>query len=506
MDKRIKLLMGSTLFALTLSACGTVSSSNDSSEQPLTSDSSSEPIVTSEETTSEPTSISEGGDVELDLFALNDLHGSIEFNEDDQSEWGMYKIGSYLREKEALNPGGTINMDTGDMWQGSADSNITRGKVLIEMLNSLNWAATSLGNHEFDWYDEVIEENREHANYPFLGANIIDKSTNQLATNLVDGGSTLIERNGVKVGIIGTIGSRLESSILASAIAPYSLEPTTDYIIGESLKLEQQGAELIILLTHDSLTSYSSGGEYGPVIEPSGREPYVDVVFTGHEHAFDRQMVNGVPILQTNGNGKQLMHVNLTVSSEGVTINEYTHISDELANYPNDPQIEAAYDIYANEISIVKDEVVGELTAYAGKSQLVKLANRSMLEEAQKTFDADVAIHNFGGVRVNEIASGTVTYGDIYKAFPFDNTVVVVEDVPGSVVSAAMSGNGYYYREGLTGIDYNETYTVVSINFITESSYNSLKNYSQTVLENVFVRDLVADFFRTNQQVDPYNI
>ncbi len=453
-----------------------------------------------------PTSIEE--EVTLDLFALNDLHGSIHYDSSgSQTEYGMYKIASYLRAKEAENPGGTINMDAGDIWQGSADSNITNGQVLIEMFNSLNWAATSLGNHEFDWYDTTIESNKALAEFPFLGANIMNKSSGELATNIVDAPSTMIERNGVKVGIIGTIGSRLESSILASAVADYSFEPVTNYVIEESNKLRSEGASLIILLTHDSLTGYNRSGEYGPIIEPSGdHDPYVDVVFTGHEHAYDRQMINGVPILQTNGNSKQLMHVNLTVAPQGITINEYVHIDQELRTYEDDPIVTEVYGKYAEQISVVKDEVVGTLTESINKTNLVKLANKTMLEAAIDEYDVDVAIHNFGGVRVDYIDAGEVTYGDIYKAFPFDNTVVVVKDVPGSQVQTAMSGNGYYFAPSISYIDDEQTYNVVTINYISESSYNSFDLYEQEVLPQVFVRDLIADYFRDNGTVDPYTI
>jgi len=508
---KYKLILTMTLVTALLTGCGGNSTTSDNS---LASDTSQD--LTSETSGSEEVShsyvppVSSTEEVTLDLFALNDLHGSIFYNaEDSPIEYGMYKIASYLREKEAQNPGGTINMDAGDIWQGSADSNITNGKVLVEMFNSLNWAASALGNHEFDWYDENITENRELANYPFLGANIMHKDTGKLADNIVDGPSTMIERNGIKIGIIGTIGSDLESSILASAVADYSFEPVTNYIIEQSNQLRLNGANLIVLLTHDSLTSYRTSGEYGPVLEPSGgKTPYVDVVFTGHAHTYDRQMINGVPILQTNGNSKQLMHVNLTVAPSGIKVNTYTHIDSELASYPNDPLITEVYGKYSEQISVVKDEVVGSLTSLMSKSQILRLANRAMYERAKDDFDIDVAVHNSGGIRVDNILAGEVTFGQIYKAVPFDNSVVIVKSVPGNQVRTAISGNGTYFRPGLSAstLNDNEMYNIVTINYVSESSRNTLKNFEQEVIENVFVRDLIADYFRSNGEVDPYSI
>lgn len=440
-------------------------------------------------------------EVTLDLFVLNDFHGAIHPLEATTPEYGIHKIASYLKAQEALNPGGTINMDTGDMWQGTADSNITKGRVLVEMFNSLNWAATALGNHEFDWYDTAIEQNREVADYPFLGANVMAKTSGLRASNIIDSASTLITRNGVKVGIIGTTGSALESSIVASAIAPYSFEPVTNYVIEEANTLRKNGAQLIILLTHDSLTGYTKSSEYGPILEPDGKESYVDVVFTGHFHQKHNEKINGVPVLQSNGNGKQVMHVNLSVKGKDVVINQHQLVDTTLTTYQDEPTIAEIYSRYEGEINLIKNEVVGELTATMYDNEIARLATKVMLDAANEQFEADIAIHNTGGIR-DEIRAGEVTYGDIYKALPFDNTVVVIENVLGSVINAVKQGNQYYYRSGLDWIDASEYYTLVTINYISENNSN-LSYFPQSTLENIFVRDLLADYFRTNQVVNP---
>ena len=135
---------------------------------------------------------------------------------------------------------------------------------------------------------------------------------------------------------------------------------------------------------------------------------------------------------------------------------------------------------------------------------MLKLPNlllKLCLWKANKQFSADIAVHNTGGIR-ETLKAGTITYGDIYKTLPFDNTVVVIEDVLGSVINAVKQGNEYYYRDGLDWIDSDETYTLVTINFISENNSN-LAYFPQSTLENVFVRDLLADYFRSNGTVDP---
>lgn len=42
---------------------------------------------------------------------------------------------------------------TGDMWQGSSESHLTRGFIITEWMNDLDFTAMTVGGHEFDWGD-----------------------------------------------------------------------------------------------------------------------------------------------------------------------------------------------------------------------------------------------------------------------------------------------------------------------------------------------------------------
>jgi 2',3'-cyclic-nucleotide 2'-phosphodiesterase (5'-nucleotidase family) len=93
-----------------------------------------------------------------------------------------------------------------------------------------------------------------------------------------------------------------------------------------------------------------------------------------------------------------------------------------------DAQMKALYDAYLiDEINNVKNEVIGEADGAFSRQQLGKLAVDEMLAYGQ-TVKQDVvaSFHNTGGVRAS-IDAGEVTYGELYKAFPFDNELMIVE-------------------------------------------------------------------------------
>ena len=215
----------------------------------------SRPTLGSEEPTSTTITSTEGrtGQKELSFYATNDFHGSIV---ETNSEPGIFKLGSYLKSEFAAKRNKTVYVDAGDIWQGSADSNINRGKFLVEAMNVLKLDAQTIGNHEFDWYDTVIETNKELANYPFLGANIMVRETGELATNLVSydetfKASTMVTRNDVNWDC-GTI--RILKAPFLECYCPYTFKPVTTYIEREA-NLRAQGADMIVLSTHDSLAS-----------------------------------------------------------------------------------------------------------------------------------------------------------------------------------------------------------------------------------------------------------
>lgn len=406
------------------------------------------------------------GNVTIDLYNLNDFHGAVDHNPGNK-EIGINRLAAYFKTQLARNAN-SVFLSSGDMWQGSADSNITRGRLVVDAMNQIGFSAMAIGNHEFDWTDEYLYLNQTRSDFPLLGINIIDKATNQRA-DFADA-SIMIERSGIQIGIIGTIGASLESTILTSAVAPYEFLPYTNLVKNESQRLKTLGADIIVLLNHDGTVE-------------SGVMPYVDAVFNGHTHRREVFHVNGKPVYQGQAYGQAISHVRFVVntatmipsfiqSESGV----YTY--DALVNssqFPQeDPQMKALYDAYLiNEINNVKNEVIGEADGAFSRQQLGKLAVDEMLAYGQSVKqDVVASFHNTGGVR-SAIDAGEVTYGELYKAFPFDNELMIVE-VTGSQLLWWLS-QGLYTRTiaNLTPVVTSQTYWIISINYLTEKHQDS---------------------------------
>jgi 2',3'-cyclic-nucleotide 2'-phosphodiesterase/3'-nucleotidase len=380
---------------------------------------------------------------------------------------GINRLAGYFKTQLANNPN-SVFLSSGDMWQGSADSNITRGRLVVDAMNQMGFSAMAIGNHEFDWTDEYLFLNQTRSDFPLLGINIMAQATNQRAA-FADA-SIMIERSGIQIGIIGTIGASLESTILTSAVAPYDFVPYTNLVKDESQRLKNLGADLIVLLNHDGTVE-------------SGVMPYVDAVFNGHTHRREVFHVGGKPVYQGQAYGQAISHVRFAFNTANMVPSfiqnqsgVYTYESLSSSNqFPQeDVEMKALYDTYlVNEINEVKNEVIGEADEALTRQQLGQFAVDEMLRFAQTVKEDVVAsFHNSGGVRAT-IDAGEVTYGELYKAFPFDNELMIVE-VTGTQLLWWLSA-GLYQKTipNLTPVDENQSYWIISINFLTERHLES---------------------------------
>ena len=85
--------------------------------------------------------------VYFDFYGINDLHGKLA---DADSHIGVDELTTYLKNARKTDDN-AIFISAGDMWQGQSESNMTKGLIMTDWMNELDFAAMALGNHEYDW-------------------------------------------------------------------------------------------------------------------------------------------------------------------------------------------------------------------------------------------------------------------------------------------------------------------------------------------------------------------
>lgn len=459
----------------------------------------------------QPTQSPESGLVTFDIFAINDLHGRLT---DTDAQPGVDELSAYL--KQARQAGNTILLATGDMWQGTAESNLTRGALMTEWMNELGFAAMTLGGHEYDWGEDGIRENAQLAQFPFLAINIYSRQTDKQADYCQS--SVVLEVDGAQIGIIGAIGN-CYGAIAAEHTKDVYFKTgaaLTELVMAESQKLRSQGADFIIYAIHDGYDETYSGtgamavesqalsGYYDPVLS----QGYVDLVFEADTHfSYVLQDEYGVYHLQAGGNNQAVSHASVLIDkgrgtsmvfgAELVSAGKYSLAED-------DPAVARLLEKYAEQIAPAA-RILGSNSQYRPGRSICQLVADLYCQTGLETWGAQYDIVLAGGYlscrSPGYLNPGQISYSQVQSLLPYDNAITLCSirgrDLIGKFLET--DNESYYikmtpYGQSIrSSIDPDGIYYIVTDSYTADYAYNNL-TVVQTYTPSVFARDLVADY------------
>ena len=252
------------------------------------------------------------GNIKTSIFYINDYHGKTLNME------RTYNASKVFDAKNKTNNTDTLKLSSGDIMIGE-DVNINKAAVLFQ--NFINISSSAVGNHEHDLQSKVGEI-LPMVNYDLLSTNIKINPRNPWAK--VVKSSTVKEINGHKYGIIGTtpvdLFTRSKRSSLKNDISVDSVNETLADIQEEINKLEKQGVNKIILLSH-------LGNAFEKFIATHTKG--LDVILGGHSHELISDVKEGenlfynlnnepVVLTQAGKDGKNFGILNLEFDNFGI--------------------------------------------------------------------------------------------------------------------------------------------------------------------------------------------
>lgn len=452
--------------------------------------------------------------VYFDFYAINDLHGKFADNGDNV---GVDELTTYLKNARNTDEN-AIFLSVGDMWQGSSESNMTNGFIITDWMNELDFTAMTLGNHEFDWGEKSIEDNRDLAEFEFLAINIYDRQTNKLVDYCKS--STVVEAHGYEIGIIGAIGD-CYSSIASDKCGDVYFKvgnELTNLVKDEVENLRKKGVDFIVYILHDGYGNTNLGSveqisssKISSYYDTSLSDGYIDLVFEGHTHqGYRLQDEHGVYHLQNRGDNKGgISHVEISINTvtekKDVRVAELVFTSD-YQHMPDDSVVEELLEKYNAQIAPAK-EILGYNSKRRSGNYMRQLVADLYYKKGMELWSDkyDIALGGgFMSVRSPyNLSLGDVTYSDLQSLFPFDNQITLCA-VKGRELKSKFfetDHDDYFISFGDYGksikdnILNNETYYIVVDSYTAYYAPNKL-----TVVEeydpNVFARDLLAEYIK----------
>ena len=450
------------------------------------------------------------------------------------SQGGLVAMAQQIEKLKARAPERTLLVDAGDAWQGTYISNENKGQAITQIMSLLAYDAQAVGNHDFDWGQDVLKQRTREASFPFLCANCADAS-GAVPSYLK---SYVVKDLGiVKVAMIGLIIPTAASIIKDTSIGGLHFLPLAE-TVRKYLPEMKQKADLMIAITHVGIEPLVPEGDRALATAV----PELDVIVGGHSHTALRAAtsVGNTIIVQTGAYTANLGDLELVIDPATKKITSAPTRSNELL--PVAGTAGAKSDVVLKVQAIVDDRkaagkkyterVVGTvlhpLDDPRAECGLGNMIVDGLLEYGRsQNWKSDVSFYNMAGVRA-PLPAGNVTYGQLYEVLPFTNVVMsldmtgtqlrsVFEAASGSAGRLHVGGASFTYRfENPAGqrllsatvggkpLDDARLYRVVTIDYLYGGGdgHTEFKDATNVIYGDIEV-DAVAAYMTAHSPLDP---
>jgi 2',3'-cyclic-nucleotide 2'-phosphodiesterase / 3'-nucleotidase / 5'-nucleotidase len=355
------------------------------------------------------------------IIATNDFHGTLEARVDARGvrRGGVGAVAAVIEQaRRECAECAVLLLDGGDMFQGTPASNLVFGRSVVAIYDALGYTAAALGNHEFDWGQDTLRARMRDARYAILGANVQYADGRDVPWIRND---TLVEVNGVRVGIIGVATVETPNVTLASHVSDLRFVDPVPIVHHRAASLRDRGAHLVVVVAHAGAFCDNEGDDRcaGEIVDLArGVAGAVDVIVSGHTHSLVRTLDPGVPIVQARSNGRAVGVIDL-VPGELPAISVRDVLPDSIVPSPRiDSLARRAVAAVASRVSARVADIPAHLQRSGEQYPLGHL-----IADAQRwAGKSDVAVTNNGGIRA-DLPAGTATYGRVFEVQPFANTL-----------------------------------------------------------------------------------
>lgn len=365
----------------------------------------------------------------LTVLCTSDLHGSVRATPGrylEHNAGSFLQVATLVRRIRAETPN-VLLLDAGDIFQGTAESLLSRGETMAIPMNALGYDAVAVGNHEFDW--GVAEAGRllSLLDAPPLAANLLRAPGAPAAFDRVRPW-TVRTVDGIRVGIVGLTNPNLNQWFRDMAPAGLRAGPSREALERCLPDLRRENPQVLLLLAHQALQAKDDDANEINAI--GARFGEFDLILGGHVHRTVRGARAGLADYAQSGSGATgLLRADLDYDtvSRRVTAKRIQWIP-VTPDIPEDPALRAA-------VAPFLDRTDREMARVLGRTDLPLTASLAApgLSPVQQLFcqaiadstGAQVVIH--GVFSTASVPPGPVTVADLWRLVPYENGIGIAE-------------------------------------------------------------------------------
>lgn len=399
--------------------------------------------------------------MQVSIISTSDVHGY--FRADDfrrplqNDGLGLTRAATVIEtlREQAAPEDVIITIENGDFIQGSPLTNyiekVDQSAVSLydDLAETIGYDVRILGNHEFNYGRDYLERVLGQ-NDLLLNANVLDETSGE---PFIGRPYTIIERGGVKVGVIGLITKYVPNWEQPANIHGLTFADPVEVATRYVDELRPQ-VDVLVLAYHGGFAEDLETGE--PLERLTGENqgnqllqiPGVDAVVTGHQHRTLAAVINHVATTQPGYRADQVGLMTLTLNDERqITSRDAQLIAT--AVFPENDAVKAVVEPVHVATNHWLDTAVGHVghnmqvtnhfEARLHSHPFIALVNQVQMDATQTTI-ANTALFN------NEVKglADEVTLRDIMTNYIYPNTLVV-EKLTGQDIKDALEVNARYF-------------------------------------------------------------
>lgn len=375
------------------------------------------------------------------ILHTNDFHGylvpTVDANKNSMA--GAAREASIINMvRSAFGKDHVLLVDAGDAIQGATIANMFQGKDVIQVYNAMGYDVATLGNHEWDYGQQVLKDRIAEAKFDYVNANVT-------GVNLGWKSNVIKNVAGINIGLFGVVTSDLPVIVAPSSLTGVGVEDPIAAAQSQIVDLKAQGAQYIVALSH---CGYENGGApLDPAIAAGA--PGINLIIGGHSHTvLKTAAVVGKTMITQTGTagayvGKEVIDFT-TYHGKVIRQNVAYELVPTVTSVPENLAVKAIIDRYNNQLTDKLSVVIGKaLVTLDGERADVRTKETNLgnyvADWMRTSTGADIAFEDGGSIRVS-VPAGDVTVGNIYNVLPFDNIMEVLE-IKGSTLRAALENS-----------------------------------------------------------------
>lgn len=359
----------------------------------------------------------------------------------------------------------TIALSGGDSYTGPAVSTLFLGEPMAEVMGKIGYAAAALGNHDLDFGRTQLVKNRKLAKLDHVGANV--KITAPEMSDLQMPAFVMVERKGVKVGVIGLSSEVTATRSMADRFHGIEFGAPEEALSRAVPEAWKAGADALVVIAHEC------PDKLAPIF---AKHADWKVSFVGgancHKSFEDRS--TGAIMIAPSGKLRQYARAELTIDRQkpqGERVIAVAAKAVDVAGAAPDPTLAAAVAEWKKKL----DAALGETIGHTEKGLDQKAdAGRWVATSWVDKLKVDVALVNAKGI-AQSVPVGPITKATVYSVMPYDNSLMVVEvtgadlvkslDNPEAVYVGAKK-DGKSYKVGGKALDPAAKYKVATVEYL----------------------------------------